>query len=108
MPRVGFQSTIPVFEREKTFRVSDHAVTVNGNSEIRQWDMATYLTVVLCGEHTVTDEAANFKFWILKDKPTYSRVHIFQNLIFIRIFWSCSETYFFTFLVVWPKVIIVT
>jgi hypothetical protein len=28
MPRVGFEATIPVFERTKTFHALDHAVTV--------------------------------------------------------------------------------
>jgi hypothetical protein len=31
MPRVGFESTIPVFERAKTFYVLGRAVTVFGN-----------------------------------------------------------------------------
>jgi hypothetical protein len=30
MPRVGFEPTIPVFERAKTVRVVDHAATVAG------------------------------------------------------------------------------
>jgi hypothetical protein len=32
MPRVGFEPTIPVFERSKTVHVSDHAATVIGPS----------------------------------------------------------------------------
>jgi hypothetical protein len=30
MPRVGFEPTIPVFERAKTVHALDHAVTVIG------------------------------------------------------------------------------
>jgi hypothetical protein len=33
MPRVGFESTIPVFEREKTFHALDRAATVISTSE---------------------------------------------------------------------------
>jgi hypothetical protein len=31
MPRVGFEHTIPAFERAKTFHVLDRAATVMGN-----------------------------------------------------------------------------
>jgi hypothetical protein len=34
MPRVGFVLTIPVFERKKTFRALDHAVTVIGRGSV--------------------------------------------------------------------------
>jgi hypothetical protein len=33
MPRVGFEPTIPVFERAKTVHASDRAVTVTGTHE---------------------------------------------------------------------------
>jgi hypothetical protein len=35
MPRVGFESTIPVFERAKTVHASDRAATVIGRENIR-------------------------------------------------------------------------
>jgi hypothetical protein len=36
MPRVGFEPTIPVFEREKTVHALDHAATViGGDFELR-------------------------------------------------------------------------
>jgi hypothetical protein len=34
MPRVGFEPTIPVFEREKTVHALDRAVTVIGNNAV--------------------------------------------------------------------------
>jgi hypothetical protein len=35
MPRVGYESTIPVSEREKTFRALHRPATVTGNSNIK-------------------------------------------------------------------------
>jgi hypothetical protein len=35
MPRVGFDPTIPAFERAKTFHALEHAVTVIGKSLLR-------------------------------------------------------------------------
>jgi hypothetical protein len=34
MPQVGFEPTIPVFERAKTVLVLDHAAAVIGNEDV--------------------------------------------------------------------------
>jgi hypothetical protein len=44
MPRVGFQPTIPVFERARTFRVLDRAVTVIGWPRIGYCYCSAYVT----------------------------------------------------------------
>jgi hypothetical protein len=35
MPQVGFESTIPAFERAKTIHALDRAATVIGNEDLR-------------------------------------------------------------------------
>jgi hypothetical protein len=42
MPRVGFELTIPVFERAKTVRVSGRAATVIDSSAIKASKIINY------------------------------------------------------------------
>jgi hypothetical protein len=46
MPRVGFEPTIPLFERAKTVHDLDRAATVIGNG----WSLLTYLLTYLLTE----------------------------------------------------------
>jgi hypothetical protein len=50
MPRLGFEPTIPVFERANTFHALDRAATVIGNSFVITY-INTYTLVYTCITH---------------------------------------------------------
>jgi hypothetical protein len=48
MPRVGFEPTIPVFERAKTVHVSDRVATVIDNVNYLSIYLSIYGSTALC------------------------------------------------------------
>jgi hypothetical protein len=44
MPRVGFERTIPTFERSKTVHALDRAATVIGNDYLTTYKISNFLS----------------------------------------------------------------
>jgi hypothetical protein len=68
MPRLGFEPTIPVIERAKTFHVLDRAATVIGMLEFKLVNLQTAALVISQYFHTTRGELnSNFVFRFIED-----------------------------------------
>jgi hypothetical protein len=75
MPRVGFEPTIPVFERAETVHVLDRAATVNGDFPTRT-AKNLFLILLTKNDHNV------FQKYYMYIRSTVSDLIMAKNSIF--------------------------